>query len=485
MCYLLNVAYLLLILVGLPWFLYKALTAKKYRAGLGEKFLGLVPRRTTDGQRPCLWFHAVSVGEVRALATVLEEASRRHPDWDCVVSTTTASGMQVARRLYADRLVFYCPLDFTWAVHRALARVRPDALVLMELELWPNLIRTARRRGARVVLANGRMSPRSYRGYRRVRFFLGRLLRQLDVLAVQDEHFAERFRNLGAEPERLVVTGSVKFDAIETDRANPRTRALGEALGIDPDEVVFVAGSTQQIEEEAALEAYEQLKPRYPRLRLVLVPRHPERFDAVADWLAERKVAFVRRSRLTGQTKPPDGRPVVLLDTLGELSALWGLAHVAFVGGSLFKRGGQNMIEPAAFGAAVLFGPYTWNFQDTVEALLACDGAVEVAIAAELLPAVEAMLADRVRREQLGANARRYVVSQQGATERTVEILEQLLLDRAESARDWSLSDCGPMAYNAQPDSASAQRLPPDAAHEEDHPLRRVAFRARRRHVER
>lgn len=496
MRYLLNVAYLLLILLALPWFLYQAVTAKKYREGFLQKFLGLVPRR--EGERPCVWFHAVSVGEVRALRTVLDEIRIRHPEWSCVVSTTTSTGMQTAKALYPDRLVFYCPLDFTWAVGAALRRVRPDLLALVELELWPNLVDQARRRGVRVALINGRMSPRSYRGYRRIRFFVRRVLRRVDCLAVQSEPYTQRFRDLGVPPDRITVTGSIKYDAIETDRANPRTQALGRLLGIGPQDTVFIAGSTLEPEEQVALDAYLSLKPRHPRLRLVLVPRHPERFDSVARLLDERDVAYVRRSRirpvstndsqsdleipspLVGEGKgggggsegyphsnPPASRgrgknvldsryaaqspesiptnatPVILLDTLGELSALWGLAHVAFVGGSLAPRGGQNMIEPAAFGAAVLFGPNTWNFKETVDALLACGGAICVDGAAELAPAVERLLADPRPSQAMGSAARRYVVGQQGATERTVALLEKLV------ASKWRLWRSHTPAYNA------------------------------------
>lgn len=442
MRYLLNVVYLTLIVLGLPWFLYKAVTAKKYREGLLQKFFGLVPQR--KGEQPCVWFHAVSVGEVRALRTVLEEIQHRRPDWQCAVSTTTRTGMQTARSLYPDLLLFYCPLDFTWATQRALRRIRPDLLALVELELWPNLVNQAQKCGVLVTLVNGRMSPRSYRGYRRIRFFVRRLLGKIDGFAVQNEAYAGRFRGLGADAARVVVTGSVKYDAIETDRSNPRTRHLAKLLGIGKDEIVFIAGSTLEPEEHVALDVYLRLKPCHPRLRLIVVPRHPERFDSVARLLAERSVSYLRRSLIeTRATTEADETPVILLDTLGELSALWGLAHVAFVGGSLAPRGGQNMIEPAAFGAAVLFGPHTWNFQETVDSLLACGGARSIQEASGLESALEELLFDSDRALEMGSAARRYVVGQKGASAHTVSLLEKLM---ERKRRLWSSSQ---LAYNA------------------------------------
>ena len=458
MRYLLNLAYLLLVLLGLPWFLYKSITAKKYREGFRQKFLGLVPRR--EGDRPCVWFHAVSVGEVRALRTVLEAVRRRRPEWQCVVSTTTRTGMQTAQSLYPDLCLFYCPLDFTWAVSSALRRVRPDLLALVELELWPNLIHQARRAGVRVALVNGRMSPHSYRGYRRVRSFARRFLGPIDALGVQNEEYAQRFRDLGVVPSRITVTGSVKYDAIETDRSNPRTRALADLLGIGPDEIVFVAGSTLEPEEEIALDAYLGLLVNHPRLRFVLVPRHPERFDRVARLLADRQVAYVRRSLIKeGKTTGTNPKAVILVDTLGELSALWGMAHLAFVGGSLAPRGGQNMIEPAAFGAAVLFGPNTWNFKETVEALVACGGAVCLNNPSELQPALGELLADPQRAVQMGQAARRYVVGQQGGSARTAVLLETIVDGKSEL---WTSSQ---PAYNAHSGSGIG---PPHISAEND-----------------
>ncbi len=423
---LLNGFYLLLILAGLPWFLWAAWRKGKYREGYGEKLLGRVPPRT--GDRPCVWLHAVSVGEVNLLQPLLRAIACRHPECECVISTTTHTGMKLVRKKYPQHNVFYCPLDFTWAVAEAMRRVRPDVLVLTELELWPNLIRAARRRGARVAVINGRLSEHSFRGYHRIRFLLRRVFGQIDLVAVQDATYAERFLALGARPETVHVTGSMKYDGAQTDRHNPATRRLAELAGFAPDDVVFLAGSTQAGEEQAALEAFRELAPHFPRLRLVLVPRHPERFDSVAQRLDHSGVPWQRRSRLpsTAGDHAPVAR-ILLVDTVGELGVWWGTAHIAFVGGSLGSRGGQNMIEPAAYGAAVSFGPNTRNFRDVVAALLAGDAAVVVANRAELTAFVRRCLDRPAWAAELGRRAQEHVCGQLGATERTMDLLEPLM----------------------------------------------------------
>jgi len=424
MRYLLNLVYLVLLAVSLPYLLIQSLRAGKYRQGYAAKFLGRVPRRT--GRRPCLWLHAVSVGEVNLLAPLIEEIARRHPGWQCVVSTTTKTGMALARRKYPQLTVFYCPLDFSWAVAAAMRRIRPSLLVLAELELWPNLIGAARRSDARVAIINGRLSEHSFRGYRRIRPLTARLLRQLDLVAVQDDTYAGRFEALGVPASAVRVTGSMKFDGARTDRNNPKTTALRRLTGIADEDIVFLAGSTQEPEEEVALAVYRRLRDRWPKLRLILVPRHPERFDTVARMLDASGIPWQRRSQLNDGAAPAPER-VLLVDTVGELGDWWGTARVAFVGGSLGRRGGQNMIEPAAYGAAVCFGPNTRNFRDIVAMMLDRETAVVVADRAELEAFVRRCLTDPAFAAGLGHRAATLVARQQGATERTADLLTPLV----------------------------------------------------------
>ncbi|HWB00117.1 MAG TPA: 3-deoxy-D-manno-octulosonic acid transferase [Pirellulales bacterium] len=427
MPYLLNVVYSCLLAVMWPWFLYQALAKHKYREGFAAKFWGAVPRRSSDA--PCLWLHAVSVGEVNLLATLLGEFRRRHPDWDCVISTTTMTGMALVRKKHPEVTSFYCPLDFSWAVRRAMQRIRPTVLALAELEVWPNLLRAAQERGVRVAVFNGRLSERSFRGYRRLAPLLRPTFARLEMVAAQSSEYAERFIALGARPAVVRVSGNMKFDGARTDRGNEQTRRLSELAGIQSDEIILLAGSTQAPEESLVIETFKRLSPRWPKLRLILVPRHPERFDEVAQLLDASGLAWRRRTALPAVPNPGSRlpAPVLLVDAVGELGAWWGTAHIAFVGGSLGRRGGQNMIEPAAYGAAVSFGPNTWNFRDVVAALLKHDAAHVVTDGDQLTAFVERCLQSPEFARAAGSRAKALVATQLGATARTLDQLDALI----------------------------------------------------------
>jgi 3-deoxy-D-manno-octulosonic-acid transferase len=418
----LNLLYATLLVVASPLVFWNAVRHGKHREGFAAKLLGRVPSR--ESSRPCVWLHAVSVGEVNLLATTIAELARQRPDWEIVVSTTTKTGYDLALKKYADRSVFYCPLDFSWAVHAAMQRVRPMLLVLAELELWPNLIAAAKRNGARVAIMNGRLSDKSFRGYRRLRPLVSHVLRQIDLIAAQNEETAHRFRQLGAQPATVHATGSLKFDGAQTNRDNPRTLEVRRVAKLSDDAVVFLAGSTQEPEEEYALSIFKRLSTSRPELRLIIVPRHKERFDDVAKLIEHSGIAWARRSTLQRDCDP---WRVLLIDTIGELGAWWGAANVGFVGGSFGSRGGQNMLEPAAYGTATCFGPNTWNFRDIVSQLLAVHGAVVVNDAAEFEAFVRRALEDDAWAMGLGSRARSLVLSQQGATQRTVELLALLV----------------------------------------------------------
>lgn len=449
MAHLFDALYLALAALALPWLVWQRLRWGKYRQGWPAKLWGAVPLRA--GQRPCLWLHAVSVGEVNLLEPLIQRWEARHPQWDVVISTTTQAGYELACRKYAPRTVFFAPLDFSWAVRRAMRRIRPELLVLAELELWPNLIAAAHRRGVAVAVVNGRLSQRSFAGYRRIGWLARRMLRRLDLVAVQNQEYADRFLALGADPQRLRITGSVKFDGARTDRAAPPVRRLAELAGLRPEDIVWLAGSTQHPEEEIVLAIYRRLAAEFPRLRLILVPRHPQRFEEVARLLDRHGLCWQRRSRLgdgregmaaagvvpAGSASSGEGweragaqaaaaQTVLLVDVVGELGWWWGAAQIAFVGGSLTQRGGQNMIEPAAYGLAVAFGPNTWNFRDVVELLLQREAAVVVRDAAALEAFVRRCVTDPNYAHTLGARARGLVLAQQGAADRTIALLESL-----------------------------------------------------------
>ena len=429
--WILNSVYAALLCVAAPWLLWVAIRHGKYRAGWAEKLLGRAPWRR--GSERCLWFHAVSVGEVNLLATVIDEWRRRHPDWQIVISTTTTAAHDVATRKYAEFTVFYAPLDFSWAVSAAINRIRPTLLVLAELELWPNLILAADHSGASVAVINGRLGAKSFQGYRRLGPARAAVLRKLRLIAAQDETSATRFRELGAPATRVSITGSLKFDGAQTDRQHPQVRSFRQLLKLPPSAAVWIVGSTQAPEEDAAIEIFRRLHDRHSDLYLLIVPRHPQRFDQVAELLAATDLVWKRRSAAVAVAS--DHCRVWLIDSVGELWAWWGIADIATVGGSFGERGGQNMIEPAAYGAAVSYGPHTWNFRDITSALEAADGAVAVDDFAALGDFVEHCLTNPAYAEQLGRRARRFVATQLGATTRTVDRLDTLVADAGGAQR--------------------------------------------------
>ena len=425
-------------ILAIPYIVYMSIRRKKYRHGWAQKLLGAAPNLppTQPGAKR-IWLHGVSVGEVNLLKPIVRELEKKRPDWEYVVSATSETGFELARKLFGDRApVFYCPLDFKPVVDRAVRRIKPDLLVLVELELWPGLVKAARDAGVRVAIINGRISDRSFKRYRLVKGALAPTFRRIDLVAAQDELAAGYFKALSPRPERVSVVGSVKFDGVQTNRANPATERLAKLTGIESDDVVFLAGSTQDPEESGALETYRRLYRDFPKLKLILVPRHRERFEEVAKLLDESEFAWTRRSTLQegARPQPPkdaapnaDPRRILLVDAIGELGAWWGTAAIAFVGGSWGNRGGQNMLEPAGYGAAVSFGPNTRNFRVVSEALLNAKGAVVVANVDEMEAFVRKCLLEPEYRRSLGAAAQALTLRNAGASERTVAALETLL----------------------------------------------------------
>jgi 3-deoxy-D-manno-octulosonic-acid transferase len=425
---LLNLLYLLVVILALPWVMWRRLSGGRPVAAPWQRFTGsvIVPQPEPGVSR--IWLHGVSVGEVQLLASLAAELERQaaadRRRIDSVISSSTTTGLEVAARRFGPERSFPCPLDFSWAVHRVFDRVRPDLLVLGELELWPNLLAEAQRRDIPVVIANARMSEKSFLGYGRVRSLTAAMLRRIAVVSGRSQDDADRFAALGARDVR--VAGSMKFDGVRGDRRAPEVDQLRRLAGITLDDVVFLAGSTQAPEERLAAETYLALRDAHPALRLVIVPRHVERAGEIGGVLDGLGLAWQPRSRLGAAALDPAAR-VLLVDSTGELSWWWGTARMAFVGGSLDgSRGGQNMLEPAAYGAAVSFGPHTRNFRDEVARFLAADAAVVVADGPALTDFVARCLADPVWADGLGQRAAGLVAAQRGATTATA----RLVLDR-------------------------------------------------------
>ena len=394
------------------------------RRGLAAKLFGPGRLFVHDG-RPVAWFHGVSVGEVHLLGGVVAAFRERRPGWRVVVSSTTDAGLIEARKRFADDAVFPWPFDLSWAVGRALKCVDPTLVVLAESELWPNFLRLARRRGVPVVVVNGRLSPRSGRRYRRVAWLARRLLfGRVSAFAMSSPTYADNLVALGVPRGRVTATGNVKYDNTTGDRRHPRTRALADLFAVGRSDLVWLAGSTHAPEERIVLDVFRRLRMTFPTLRLVLAPRSPERFDEVAKLAEAAGVPVARRSRLT----EPRAAAVAVLDTIGDLGAAWGLADVGFTGGSLDgRRGGQSMIEPAALGVPVLFGPHTWNFRDAVAGLLEVGAALRVADEEGLERELRRLLGDMGRRRAMGEAGRGFVKSQQGAVSRTLDVIDGVL----------------------------------------------------------
>ena len=479
-----------------PRLLYGAVRHGKYVGTLRER-LGRLPAGIDPGGRPSIWLHAVSVGEVQAARTLIPGLRDRYPGHRLWLSTTTQTGRAVAARIEAVDGLFYFPLDLPRAVDRVLDRVRPALFVAVDTELWPNLLRRCARRGVRTMLVNGRISDRSYPRYRLARCFFRRVLAGVDRFCAQSDESARRLVDLGAPPDRVVMTGNLKFDAVPPPRPGPSSgdgdaavpprpdARLGEGkpaapprpgprpadgdgtapprpgprwrdedappspglppeagrrrrgggpegdgapprpLGFATDRPVLMAASTHPGEEEPVLDAFRGLRRGAPGLALVIAPRHPERGAEVAALAAGRGLAAARRSRPSEDGAEP--ADVVVLDTVGELAGLFGAATVVFLGGSLVPVGGHNVIEAAAWGRPVVFGPHMQNFAEVAKLFLANGAARQVGAATELEPALAGLLADSRGRAAMGAAARSVVEANRGAAARSLAEIAAVL----------------------------------------------------------
>jgi 3-deoxy-D-manno-octulosonic-acid transferase len=388
---------------------------------LGER-LGRVPRRLANRSQPAIWIHAVSVGEVLAVSGLVAELKKRLPNHTVVVSTTTDTGQQLARSRFGDENVFYVPLDFGFAIRPYLKRLRPELMVVAETEFWPNLLRLAHQSGTKIAIVNARISDRSLGGYLRFRPLLARVLRQVDLFLAQTVEDAKRLQEVGAPADRVEVSGNLKFDVAVPPAADivASARKVFQETGAGP---ILICGSTVEGEEALLLRAFENVLASHPGAVMLLAPRHPERFGEVAELLEQMGVRYWRRSLWNGE---PVVGGVLLLDSIGELSALYALADIAFVGGSLVPRGGHNIIEPAQYGVPIVVGNHTENFRDIV-GLFQSRGAVRVVGPAELPLVFMELIADPQERATLGRRAAETLGSQKGATQRTADALVSLL----------------------------------------------------------
>jgi 3-deoxy-D-manno-octulosonic-acid transferase len=416
--------YTIILALGLiavsPLLLLKDIHDGRYTRFLSERF-GFVRPLPGGG---AIWVHAVSVGETLAVERLLATLREQFPQAPVVLSVTTASGRALAeKRIRADR-IFYFPLDLPFAVRRSLRAIEPALVLIVETEIWPNFLRLASERGARVVFVNGRISGRSYARYRLVRRLMRRALSGASRMLMQSHQDAQRILDLGADSQKVEIAGNLKFDLMPPQKPQliGMLQAQMHAAGV---EHVVVAGSTMEGEDELVLRAFERLRADYPATVLILAPRHPQRFGRVEQAVRQFGFPLVRRTALPGAPVARGG--VLLLDTVGELAAVYGLADVAFVGGSLVPHGGHNLLEPAYFAVPIVFGPYMQNFAAIAEQFIRANAAMRADSSIELGNVCSRLLGDEAMRRRIGVAARELLESQRGATARALEVIADLL----------------------------------------------------------
>ncbi len=436
-----NLALLAALVAGAPWWLWRMATTQKYREGLGER-LGRVPQRlkiVRADEKPVVWVHAVSVGEVLAVSRLVQEIDAALPGFRLLISTTTRTGQDLARMRFGTERVFYCPLDLHWAVRAYVKALKPRMLILAETEFWPNLLNACFRRDIPVVVVNARISDRSWPRYQMLRSLWGPILGRISTVLAQTELDAQRLIALGCDPQSTSVSGNLKFDvrAAKEAEATKLLRVLGKNLRF------LVAGSTLEGEETALLAAWPSLLATEPRLVMVLAPRHPERFAAVSTLLQNSGFAWTKRSDWKGNSTstnaPFEPGQIVLLDTIGELASAYSIATIAFVGGGLIHAGGHNPLEPAQFGVPIVMGPHYANFRAIADDLRA-HNAIRIASSDELADSIAALLSSPRDAQSMGERARHVFEQQAGATERSIEALQKILYPPSEVLQELSRS---------------------------------------------
>ena len=419
-----DVAWALAAVVGLPWLVFRSLRSRAFREMTMQRMgrgLARLPRRT----RPRVLVHGVSVGEVKAALPVVRGIAARHPEVEVVICTTTDTGLEVAKGLFPDHLVVRFPVDPSLIVARFLRHIDPSLILLVELEIWPNFLRACNRSARPVAVINGRITEMSHIHYVFFRDVLPQFNR-ISLFCVQLDEYARRFLKLHVEPNRVLTTGNVKVDGLRIGRVDPGDE-LRRFLGPADGQSVIVAGSTHDPEEEMVAKAW---RSHASEARLVLVPRHPRRGELVATRLEALGFQVRRLSRLRTGDETGDPEAILVVDTIGELERVYGLADLVFVGGTLIPHGGQNMLEPAAQARAIVFGPHVTNFAQEAALLERHDACLTVADEAELGPAIAELLGDPQRADSMGRRAQELVAGQTGATHRTLDAIDALALDR-------------------------------------------------------
>jgi len=424
----LDLVYLLVAAAYSPVVIYRAVRHKRYRTGWDQRF-GKITRRSPT--KKCIWLHAVSVGEVNAAKTIIKELENKFGDFEIVFSTTTDTGFARATNLFGENhQVFYFPFDFSWTMRRAFRNIRPAICLLMELEVWPNFVQIAQQLNVPVIVVNGRISDKSYPAYKRIKPIAKKFFSKISLILAQTEQYAQRFIELGCPDEKVIVTGSLKYDTAQIADKVEGADLLAAQININ-DERLWVAGATGNDEEKILLDVYQNLKQQnhFSDLRLAIVPRKPERFDEVAQLIERRGFPLIRYSRIKNNTAPPpaNNQVVILGDTMGDLRKFYSLATIIFVGRSLVPMGGSDMAEAAALGKCTIFGPHAFNFKQTVDALLTDIGAIMVKDKQELLQTMQKCLSEPDFAQEIAKNGQEVIRKNQGATAKSIDQITKFL----------------------------------------------------------
>jgi 3-deoxy-D-manno-octulosonic-acid transferase len=392
-----------------------------------QRLVSDLPGRRIEGET--IWIHALSVGEVLSALPLVEYLRKRFPGEKIAFTVTTRQGMEIARRELDSEveILLPLPLDFWWSMLRVIRHVRPKLFILVETDLWPGLMQHLAVRGIPAVLVNGRVSPRTLKSYRRFHFFLRKVLERFAACLMQTELDSARLLKTGISSEKVRSLGNIKFDRAHTPMNENERRGWLEAFGLSDSDTVWLAGSTHRGEEKIIIEIFQQIRSSFPRLRLIIAPRRVERAEEVQRLVESKGLTVARKTAITNRPPPFD---VLVLDTMGELGRVYGIACISFVGGSLVPEGGHNLLEPASFGCPVLFGPHTDDFKIMAEVLLEAGGGVRVHDAQQLSQAVGALLSYPEERARVGARARRFVDSNRGALERVMDEIAVFLCRR-------------------------------------------------------
>ena len=415
----------------LPYLFFRLATNPSWGQGFGMR-LGILPKDILKklSSRETIWLHAVSVGEVMGAETLVESLRLKFPNHRLVISTVTQTGNRVAKRLASrDDVVIYFPLDLSFIVKRMIRKISPHIFLTVETEIWPNFITAAFKEEIPVILVNGRISPGSFKKYRKVRFFLKKVLEKINLFLMQTSKDKAKIISLGAPPDRVKVTGNMKFDQAKLRGPSEECIArLRDSFLLAENEELFVAGSTHPGEEEIILEAYKTLRSHHRNLRLLLAPRHPERAPQIEKLVTKHGFVPFRVSQLPSPRLSAlnSQLSILILDTIGQLRSIYGLADLVFVGGSLVPRGGHNPIEPACLGKPILFGPWLFNFQAIADAFLEKGAAILVKDKEDLEAQSLRLLGDPSKRKELGAKAKEVVELSLGATKRNVDFVKEL-----------------------------------------------------------